>query len=67
MERLVTNCLRYSSELMRLLGEYQAGVRHGRSTEDQLLRLSQSISNGFEKSPIQLAVVAVIDYSMAYD
>ena len=67
IERLVTNRLRYFAKLMHLLTEYQAGFRHGRSTEDQLLRLSQSMSDGLQQSPKQHTVVALIDYSMAYD
>ena len=30
-------------------------------------RLSQSISDGFQQSPMQCTVVALIDYSRAYD
>ena len=40
MERLVTNRIRYEAETRRLLSENQADFRNGRSTEDQLLRLS---------------------------
>ena len=52
---------------MHLLTEYLAGLRHGSSTEDQLLRLFQSISDGFQQSPVQCTVVALIDYSRTYD
>ena len=51
MERLVTNRLPYFVESMQLLTEYQAGLRYGRSTEDLLLRVSQSKSDGFQQSP----------------
>ena len=47
MERLVTNRLRYFAKFHNLLTLFQAGFHTGRSTEDQLLRLSQSISDGF--------------------
>ena len=67
MERMVTNRLRYFAESMHLLTEYQAGLRHGCSTEDQLLRLSQSTSDGLQQSPMQCTVVAFIDYSKAHD
>ena len=46
--------------------EHQARFRHGRSTEDQLLRLSQSISDGFQQSPLLRAIVAHIVCSRAY-
>ena len=58
MERLVTNCLLYFAESRHLLIRYQAGPRHGRSAEDLLLRLSQSISDGLQQSPIQRTIVA---------
>ena len=67
MERLVTNRLRYITETGNMLQDCQAGFRFGRSTEDQLLRLSQSISDGFQKKPMQRTVLALIDYSRAYD
>ena len=63
----ITNCLQYFADSVHLLTEYQAGIRHGRSTEDQLLRLSQSISDGLQQSQMQRTVVAIIDYPMAYD
>ena len=67
MERLVTNRLRYFDELMHLLTEYRAGIRNGHNTLDQLHQLSQFISDGFQQSPMQCTVVALIDYSRAYD
>ena len=67
MERLVTNRLRYIAETMHLLTEYQAGHRHGRSTEEQLLRLCQSISDLVQQSPMQRTVVTLINYSRACD
>ena len=67
MERLVTNRLRYFAECHNLLTPFQAGFRNGRSTEDQLLRHSQSISDGFQHVPMQRTVMALIDYSRAYD
>ena len=67
MEHLVTNRLQYFAELMQLLTDYQAEFRHGRSTEDKLLGLSQSIIDVFQQSPMECTVVALIDYSRAYD
>ena len=67
MEHLVTNCLRYFAESTHLSTEYQAGLRHGRSTEYQLLRLSQSTSDRPQQSSMQRTVVALTDYSRAYD
>ena len=67
MERLVTNRLRYFAECHNLLKPFQAGFRTSHSTKDQLLRLSQSICDGFQCVPMQRTVIALIDYSRAYD
>ena len=61
MERLVTNRLRYFAKSMHLLTKYQAWLRHGRSTEDQLLRLSQCIMEVLQQSPMQRTAVALIN------
>ena len=53
MERQVTNRLHYFAECHNLFTLFQAGFRTGRSTEDQLLRSSQSISDGFQGVPIK--------------
>ena len=46
----------------------QAGFRPGRSTLDQILYLSQSISNGFNKPrPGSRTILATIDFSKAFD
>ena len=67
MKCLVTNRIRYEAETRRLLSENQAGLWNGRSTEDQLLRLSQSISDGFQCSPMKRTVLTLIDYWRVYD
>ena len=67
MQCRVTDRLQYFSKSMHLSTEHQAWFRHGRSTEDQLLRLSQSISDELQQSPMQHTVVALIDYSRASD
>ena len=67
MERLVTNRLVYILESKGLITKNQAGFRAGRSTEDQLLRLSQMVSDGFQEKPMKRTVLALFDYSKAYD
>ena len=52
---------------MHLLTEHQATHMHGHNTENQLLRLFQSISNGFQQSLMQPIQLALIDYSWAHD
>ena len=50
-----------------MLCEDQAGFRRLRSTEDQLIRLTQSISDGFQAKPALRTVLALLDFSKAYD
>ena len=46
----------------------QAGFRPGRSTLDQILYLSQSISDGFNKPrPGSRTILSIIDFSKAFD
>ena len=45
----------------------QAGFRAMRSCEDQTLRLSKSISDGFQARPAKRTVLALLDFSKAYD
>ena len=65
MERVLSRRLRFSLESRGILSEYQAGFRSGRSVEDQLIRLSQDISDGFEKR--ERTVLTLFDYAKAYD
>ena len=51
-----------------ILSPRQAGFRPGRSTLDQILYLSQSISDGFNKPrPGSRTILATIDFSKAFD
>ncbi|KAH7725652.1 endonuclease and reverse transcriptase-like protein [Aphelenchoides avenae] len=46
----------------------QAGFRKMRSTEDQLLRVVQSVSDGFSaKKPPKRTVMTLVDFSRAFD
>ena len=47
--------------------EEQTRFRRRRCTEDQVLRLFQSVSNGFQRTPSQRTVLALLDFSRAYD
>ena len=51
-----------------ILSPCQAGFHPGRSTLDQILYLSQSISNGFNKPrPGSWMILSTIDFSKAFD
>jgi len=67
MERVVNNRLKYYLETNHKLSDYQAGFRSNRSVEDQLIRLSQAISDGFQNKPMLRTVLTLLDYSKAYD
>ena len=45
----------------------QAGFRKGFSCEDQTIRLSQAIEDGFQRRPMNRAVMVLLDYSKAFD
>jgi hypothetical protein len=67
MERMVANRMSFMAENLGWWSDAQAGFRRARSCEDQLLRLTQSISDGFqEKKPLR-SVLALLDFSNAYD
>ena len=65
MGRLMKNRIRYEAEIHRHLSENRAAFRNGRSTEYKLLRLSQSISDGFQCGQIKRTALTIIDYSRA--
>ena len=67
MERNVANRLSYMAESNGWWCDEQAGFRSSRSCEDQILSLSQSISNGFQNRPALRSVLALLDFSKAFD
>ena len=67
MERLVGNRLYHLVEHNGMLSEHQAGFRRQRSTEDQVLGLTQHISDCLQFKPAHRTVLALLDYSKAYD
>ena len=67
MERMVANRLAILAESSGWWSPDQAGFRSMRSYEDQVLRMSQSISNGFQTRPASRTVIALLDFSKAFD
>jgi hypothetical protein len=65
LERVMANRIRFHLENSDQLCEQQAGFRPFRSIEDQLLRLYQDVSDGFERR--ERTVLATFDYAKAYD
>ena len=67
LERMVSCRLQHLAESRGWLCQEQSGFRPQRSTEDQILRLSQAVSDGFQQSPPLRTVLALLDFSKAYD
>jgi ribonuclease HI len=67
LERMIANRLQFLSETRGWWSTEQAGFRKFRSCEDQVLRLTQSISDGFQQTKPLRTVLALLDFSKAYD
>ena len=66
-ERVILSRLPFL-ESSSILSPRQAGFRSGRSTLDQILYLSQSIADGFNKPrPGSRTILSTIDFSKAFD
>ena len=66
-ERMVLSRLLYFLESNSILSPCQAGFRPGRSTLDQILYLSQSVSDAFQSHPPNRTILATVDFSKAFD
>ena len=67
-ERIILSSLLFFLESNSILSSHQVGFRPGRSTLDQILYLSQSISDGFNKPrPGSRTILSTIDFSKAFD
>ena len=67
-ERIILSRLFFFLESNSILSPHQAGFRPGRSTLDQILYLSQSISDGFNKPrPGSRTSLSTIDFSKPVD
>ena len=65
LERVVARRLRWKLESGGWLSQYQAGFREGRSVNDQLVRLSQSIWDGYQEK--EKTGLILYDFERAYD
>ena len=67
-KRIILSRLLFFLESNSILSLRQAGFRPGRSILDQILYLSQSISDGFNKPrPGYWTILSTIDFSKAFD
>tara|TARA_B110001454_G_scaffold192176_1_gene192306 strand:+ start:1042 stop:4992 length:3951 start_codon:yes stop_codon:yes gene_type:complete len=67
LERMLGARLYAMAETQGWLNNQQAGFRKGRSCEDQVVKLIQNISDGAQQKPAKRTVMALLDYSKAYD
>ncbi len=67
MERMISNRLYYLAETRNWLCPEQAGFRTSRSGEDQILRVTQTISNGYQATKPKRTVRALLDFSKTFD
>ena len=67
-KRIILSCLLFFLESNSIFCPHQAGFRPGRSTLNQILFLSQSISNRFNKPrPGSWTILSTSDFSKAFD
>ena len=67
-ERIILSCLLFFLDSNSILSPRQAGFCPGRSTLDQILYLSQSILDGFNKPrPSSRTILSTINFSKAFD
>jgi hypothetical protein len=68
MERMAAKRLQHLAESRGMLNSDQSGFRSQWLTEDQVIRLFQAISDGFQaKKPSNRTVLALLDFSKTYN
>ena len=67
LERMIAERLSHLAESNNWFTNIQAGFRKGHSCVDQIIRLSQAIEDGFQREPMNRAVMVLLDYSKAFD
>ena len=67
LERMVSARLYQIAETRGMFSPLQAGFRKGRSCEDQILKVVQTIEDGFQAKSMKRSVLVQLDYSKAYD
>ena len=67
LERMFATRISYLAETNNWFSDSQAGFRRGTSCEDRVIRMSQSVSDGFQKKQPERTVMALLDFSRAHD
>ena len=66
-ERMIADRLYDLVESQNILSNLQAGFRRNLSCEDQILKMTQLIEDGFQGKPPKRSVLVLLDYSKAFD
>ena len=67
LERILADLLYHIDETSNMFSRFQAGFRKARSCEDQITRIVREIEDGFQQLPMKHSVLALLDFSKAYD
>jgi ribonuclease HI len=68
LERMIAERLYYLAETENWFNEQQAGFRKGMSCEDQILKITQAIDDGFrDVNGLKRSALVLLDFSKAYD
>ena len=67
LERMVKNRLTHFLETKNILCPEQAGFRRMRSTQDQVMKITQEVADGLNHKPGKRTILALIDFSRAFD
>jgi len=66
-ERLMAKRIYHTLELNVGLSKLQVGFRRGRNCENQILKITQAIENGFQQKKMHRSVLVLLDFSSAHD
>ena len=67
MERIIARRLIYMLDIKGTLSNTQCGGRAMRCCEDQIIRICQAVEDGFQQPKPHRTVMALFDYSKAFD
>ncbi len=67
MERMIDNRLYFLAGTRGWLCPEQVGFRTSRSCEDQILGVTQTISDGYQAKKTKRTVLTLLDFSEAFD
>ena len=67
LERILADRQYCIAETNNIFSRFQTGFCKGRSCEDQITRIVQTIEDGFQQHPMKRSVLTLLDFSKAYD